>query len=177
MLLKKEKEKKDNLQRAVQEKEMEDQYNIKVRSAEDQIDKIKELAQKQVYVRRNKLKNKLLKMRKMSERKQADLQQKLKDVKLSMAQEMTNMYKLGDQNKCIQKDDKGREAYCSNNFVDNYNKYDLCKSEDNFFCYVCCENEFGEMQMKRRESCVKNLCEKEDTEEGDASGNWVWMSY
>ena len=149
---------------------------MKIKTAQQQITKIKEIAQKQVYIKRAQLKEKMSTMRKQAERKQNSIIQQLKEVKMSMAEDMTKVYKDGDESRCKGKDEKDKiERYCANNFAEDYLKFDECKDPENF-CYVCCENEFGDMHKDKRQLCYDNLCnkKKEGTKE-DSNDGWLWV--
>ena len=51
-------------------------------------------------------------------------------------------------------------------------KYTSCKTEEEDFCYLCCETEFGDMHMDKRQQCYDTIC-KVKTEVND--GRWVWV--
>ena len=152
-----EKNKKENLNKAIKERQIEDQYNLKIQTAEAQIDKIRQITQNQVLIRRNELKNKMLKMRQQAQRNQKSIIAKLKEVKLSIAQDMTAVYKMGDSQKCKERSILVIKDYCTMNFPDSYLKFDDCKDLDNF-CYICCENEFGDLRMENRQKCIEESC-------------------
>lgn len=172
--LEKEKTKKENLNKVIKEKELEDQYNLKIKAAEGQIEKIKELAQKQVIIRRNKLRDKMLKMRKQAERKEKSIMEKLKEVKISMAQDMTRVYKEGDESKCGVTEQQDIENYCSVSFSEDIYKFEECKDPESF-CYVCCENEFGDLKKEKRQKCYDEKCMKKSEDDSGNSGRWEWV--
>ena len=92
----------------------------------------------------------------------------------SLASDMKNIYKDGDMNKCKEamKSQQNRDAYCGANFPDDYVKFNSCKTEDEEFCYLCCETEFGDMHMDKRQTCYDTICTvKTET----ADGRWVWV--
>lgn len=43
-----------------------------------------------------------------------------------------------------------------------------CKDEENY-CFMCCENEFGGMHQKEKAKCMEQC----DCDGG--KGNWVWV--
>ena len=64
------------------------------------------------------------------------------------------------------------QKYCDNNFMDNYAKNQDCKNPDDF-CYVCCENEYGNMFINQRDKCY-DMCDalaKADLNNGE----WFWV--
>jgi hypothetical protein len=69
-----------------------------------------------------------------------------------------------------------RDAYCNLNYVDDFIRNSDCKTNENF-CYMCCENEFGNMFIDRRESCY-NMCdlnEKKIPKAAKPNGNGPWL--
>jgi len=50
-----------------------------------------------------------------------------------------------------------------------------CKNP-NQYCYICCENEFGETHADEREKCFEK-CAGLNSESSDdkSQGNWVWV--
>jgi hypothetical protein len=169
-----EKHKHDCLVKAIKEKELEDQYNLKTVAAEQQLQKIRDQAAKEVTIKRSELKSAVLKMRKLAQRKKARLAQELQAVRYQMANDMNNMYKDGDMAKCktAMASPQNRDAYCGVSFPDDYLKFNNCKSEDQDFCPICCENEFGNMHMDKRQVCIDTLCTvAPPTPE---TGRWVW---
>ena len=79
--------------------------------------------------------------RKRAERSKAQLRSKLQAVRYSMANYMKNLYKIGDMNKCKEamKSEQNKVSYCGVNFPDDLVKFTTCKTEDEEFCYLCCE--------------------------------------
>jgi hypothetical protein len=77
-----------------------------------------------------------------------------------MAKNLMNANKKGDMMKC--KKAYGNmemiKDYCNKEIVDNYVKNIECRSESSF-CYVCCENEFGNLVMEKRDVCYK-MCDE-----------------
>jgi len=63
-------------------------------------------------------------------------------------------------------------AYCENNFFDNYYKLLDCKDKDGF-CYSCCENEFGDIHVAERDDCY-NMCDGKKKSKKGKRGNWIW---
>lgn len=171
-----EKEKQNCLLKKIQEKEKEDQYNLKFKEAESEIKRIQDQAQKQLVIKRTELKSAILKMRKKAERKKAQLAANLQSVRIQISKDMTLIYKEGDMTKCqdAMKNNENRNSYCGANFPDDFVKFDNCKSEDEDFCSFCCETEFGDMHMDKRQLCYDTLCSSKPTV-ADPKGNWLWV--
>ena len=170
-----EKEKQNCLLKSIQEKEKEDQFNIKQREAATEMRNIRDLAEKQVIIKRTQLKSDVLKMRKKADRKKARLTAQLQAVRLQMSKDMSNLYKDGDIGKCKEamKNKESQDTYCGVNFPEDFVRFTGCKEEEEDFCYICCETEFGDMHMEKRQLCYDTLCNLKKTHNED--GNWIWV--
>lgn len=178
-----EKKKSDCLMKAIKERELENQYNLKAKEAEDEVSSIKETASQQVLIRRSQLKNQILAMRKKAQRRKAKLAQELLSVRTVMADTMGKAYKAGDTSKCENalKSDNDRATYCQITFSDDYSKLTDCKENDDF-CSMCCENEWGDMHINERQQCFKSLCKNArgsgngpNVGVGGIKGRWIWQ--
>ena len=122
------------------------------------------------------MKAKILSMRKKNERKKNLLKQQLMSVRTEMASNLESATQQGSKALCeAAKGDQTKvNVYCENNFFDNYSKLADCKDLSSF-CYVCCENEYGDIFVSERELCY-SICDKK--EEGPATpsgeGRWHW---
>ena len=172
--IKKEKVKKSCLVKALKSREKEDERKRKAKEAANQVNKLKEDAKKQVVQTRQRLRKKLDQIRKKARRRNRLLQQQLQKIRGSMAQELLNANKYGDLLICKNNrgDKQKMQKYCDNNFMDNYAKNQDCKNPDDF-CYVCCENEYGNMFINQRDKCY-DMCDalaKADLNNGE----WFWV--
>ena len=178
-----EKKKSECLVKAIKERKLENQYNLRAKQAEEEVKHIKEVAAQQVNVRRSQLNDLLKKMRKDAERKKARLKQKLQTVRNEMAQQMGKAYKKGDISNCEKgmKSDEIRKTYCTATFMEDYNNYSLCIEGGEEFCTLCCDAEFGDFYMNERQECYKNLCSNPKSGEQIANsavmvdGRWIWQ--
>jgi len=158
-LKKQEQKKKDCLEKAFKDRELEDERMRDNKSAEDQIQRIKDEAKKEVEKKRNDLRNKLADIRKRFGRRKHQIEQDINVIRSQMAQNLLDANKNGDMMKCRQAygiEDK-INFYCNANLVDDFSKNVSCK-DPNSFCYICCENEFGNMFMDKRDKCY-NMCD------------------
>ena len=63
------------------------------------------------------------------------------------------------------------------NFIDDFINNRECKTDE--FCYMCCETEFGNMHIDKREKCY-NLCDMTDgkkktkKKENNSPGPFMW---
>jgi hypothetical protein len=156
-----EKKKHDCLLRSIKEKQLEEQYNLSKVKAQEAIEKIKNSAKQEIMIKRNDIKKKLALMRKKNERKKQEIKNQIISLRIQEAQTMSEVSKMGDRSKCIippSKEDPHVQAYCDKYFPADVAKYQDCTSVESF-CFVCCENEFGDLHLHEREMCFKNQCE------------------
>jgi len=80
-------------------------------------------------------------------------------VRTEMANDIMMANKEGEIKLCKagKKDPKAKERYCNDNFIDNYVLNFDCKNDENF-CYLCCENEFGTNFINERNGCY-DMCD------------------
>ncbi len=164
MQIRSEKKKEDCLLKAIKEKEIENQYNIAKSQADRAIQKIAQETQQQIILQRKNIALKLIEMRQKQKRKKAQLKSEIMTIRTQIADKLTKINKVGDRARCAANLDK--QAYCMQNFSDNYIKLGECNSPDSF-CYVCCENEFGDLHILERDSCY-TACDTEKANTPDS---------
>ncbi len=97
-------------------------------------------------------------MRAKAKLRKSKYQQELQSLRDKMAMDQMKANKIGDISTCT----KGkleieyRVLYCDKNFPDDFINNRDCKSDE--FCYMCCEQEFGNFHLDRRELCY-NMCD------------------
>jgi len=160
MQISSEKKKDDCLMKAIKEKEIENQYNIAKSQADRAIQKIAQETKQQIVLQRKNIAQKLMEMRQKQKRKKAQLKSEIMSIRTQIAERLQKINKVGDKNKCMNSQD--RTAYCTGNFADNYIKFGECEAPGSF-CYVCCENEFGDLHILDRENCY-NACDTQKNE-------------
>jgi hypothetical protein len=171
--------------KAIKEKELENQYNLKQKETEDAILNIKRSAAREVEIRRNNLKKIIDEMRKKQNRKKSQLTQRLQSVKNQMAQTMGKAYKKGNLENCskighgteTKQKIEMRKNFCTANFGEDYTNYEECLYGDDF-CHLCCDTEFGEFHEGERQNCYNNSCTKsigQTEKEIDNEARWVWQ--
>jgi len=172
-VINKEKKKRDCLDKALKNRELEDERNRKSKEAENTINLIKMEAAKQVAKKRDSLKKKIEAIKKKAKRRRRLLESQLQKVRGQMAKSLMNANRYGDWKLC--KNARGIKEkvvkYCDANFIDNFVKNQQCKDPEDF-CYVCCENEYGNMYIKQRDKCY-DMCDalaKQDL----SNGEWIW---
>ena len=178
--------------KAIKEKQLENQYNIRQKETEKAVSNIKKAAAQAVVKRRADLKKLIEQMKKKQKRKTNSLAVKLQTVRNAMASDMGKAYKKGSAELCKNigngtEDGNGgsaekvekRKHYCIANFSENYAMYQTCLDTDDF-CHVCCDNEFGEFFMNDRESCYSQTCDADAPpkvdDAKDTSGRWIWQN-
>jgi len=145
-----EKKKEDCLMKAIKEKEIENQYNIAKNQADRAIEQITKQTQIQIVEQRKNIAKKITEMRQKQKRKKAQLKNEILTIRTQIAERLQKYNRAGNESACTTKTNKA--DYCAANFSDNYIKYGECNSDDTF-CYVCCENEFGELHILNRDKC------------------------
>lgn len=163
--------------KAIKERELENQYNESAKVAKEKVEQIKKKAAAEVAAKRNHLKEKIMEMRKNSQRQEKILHQRFLQMKMEMTQKMQNIYKFGDSKKCstAMSSPQDHENYCVANFSDDVIKFDDCKESDDI-CKICCINEYGDIHAPERSKCAKELCEKTKDKKKSEDGRWVWQT-
>jgi len=159
MQIQSEKKKEDCLVKAIKEKEIENQYNIAKTQADRAIEQIAKQTQSQIILQRKNIAMKITEMRQKQKRKKAQLKNEIMSIRTQIAERLQKINKVGSSERCLNID--ARAAYCTAQFPDNYIKFGECNQPDSF-CYVCCENEFGEMHVLDRDTCYNSCDGKKD---------------
>ncbi len=151
-----EKRKEECLLKAIKEKEIENQYNIAKSKAEKAIEQIAKETQQEILEKRKTIAKKISEMKLKQMRKKAQLKNEILSIRGHIAERLQKINKAGNKDKCIKKSNK--TSYCNLHFSDNYIKFGECQNDDSF-CYVCCENEFGELHVLDRDACY-SVCDE-----------------
>ncbi len=172
--IEKEKQKAECIVRAIKERKLENQYNLRTKQAEEEIKNIKTTTTEEVLIRRSQLKDLILKMRQNSKKRQQKLQSELHDVRLGVAKEMGDAYKKGEATRCLEsaKDKEKRLTYCTANFSDDYNNLQNCKESEDFST-LCCDLEFGDFFANERLQCYELV--NSVGKKTDSKGRWIWQ--
>ena len=159
MQIEAEKKKEECLLRALKEKQIESQYNSAKAHAETIINQIKQDTQREIASKRLSVQKRIAALRKKQERKAAQIKGEIMTIRSKIAEKLKKYHKLGNKDHCKNGlSDQERENYCQDNFTDNYVKFTDCKDVSSY-CYVCCENEFGDLHITERDSCYAQ-CDK-----------------
>jgi len=152
-----EKKKEQTLIKAIREKELESQLNVAKSQAEKAILEIRKNTQAQILKQRQLVAKKIIEMRQKRKRKNSELKNQILTIRSNIADRLKNINRKGDQGLCLEV--KNIESYCTKYFADSFVKMGDCKTKESF-CYVCCENEFGELHVLERDQCYAS-CDKQ----------------
>lgn len=168
-----EKKKKECLEKILKQREDEDEKTREKMEIQSEIKKLKAQAIRQVRKKRMDLKAKLQDIKRKVLRKNRMIEQRIQRIRGTMTSELIQANRMGDWRLCkAARNNKNKMVdYCNANFVDNYNKNLECRDPENF-CYVCCENEYGNMYLQRRDRCYTMCDELSKTDFN--GGEWVW---
>ena len=124
-------------------------------------------------MKRMALRNKIQDILKKANRRKKSIENEIRVIRSKIAQNLAEANKSGNIDKCESglKSKESRKTYCKENINDNYSKHHECE-EENSFCYICCENEFGNMVMNKRDECY-TMCDR-NLEKLMGSGNFEW---
>ena len=133
------------------------------------INDIKDDIKNVIMKNRGKMSKKIEIMKKLADKKRRASQEEVQMIRMKIAKELFKSKKKGNLSECTPNSSQEHiDTYCNKNFHDDVDDNRDCKDSDEF-CYMCCENEFGEMWGKDRDSCFKS-CENRK-----GKGNWVWV--
>jgi hypothetical protein len=168
-----EKKKNDCLLKTIKEKQMEEQTNIAKANANVEIERVKQEAQQQIIIKRMETKNKIEQMRKRNSRKLSKLNDQIQTLRVETAENLSKATKKGDASHCtpphLTKEDL-MEEYCQLNFSNDLSKFSECKNTQTF-CFTCCGNEFGELNLLDRDACYKKCDAPQKVEETPKEGD------
>jgi len=187
-VLEKEKKRKQCMKKTLKKREQENRRILDKRENKKEIKGIKKELKIEVELKRNELKRQVAQMRARLRRKKAAMEDKINRVRASLAKEMMAANKIGDIMKCKKGKDNAmhRDSYCNAEFNEDYIKNIDCKVKENF-CYTCCENEFGNAFLEKREECydmcdgkevqIKTPAIKKASKKKPDEGGWVWVQH
>ena len=125
-------------------------------SALSRMDSIKKEARNQIKKKRANMRNKIKNILAGGKRKKRKIAGEIRLIRSAIAKKLINAGHKGSMSVCVNGMDsaKKRLDYCKNNIVDSYVGFNDCFKEANYG-QVCCENEFGSMQIDSRDKCIK----------------------
>jgi len=172
----KQEEKKKEVLRQALKKRAESYKSVRlVKETQIKMNDIKTETKRDIKFKRSILKKKIAEIRNKFKRKHRIQQQKIQKIRSEIANDIMNANRNGNQETCkkARKDPKQINDYCDDNEPTDYLKNQSCKETESF-CFRCCEIEFGNMFIGKRDSCL-SMCDEEDKKDmGD--GDWIWTA-
>lgn len=161
-----EQKKKDCILKAIKEKELEAQFNVKEKSKAESFEIVNEIAKKQIFLQRERLKKKIEVLKKRAEAKKQLKTQQLMTIRMEIADQLSNAYKKGRIDNCKKAIISEIEwsFYCKGAFITSLHEqyYCLKMKQD---CSFCCDTEFGSVFVDDRIDCQEKICSKVGQEE------------
>lgn len=123
------------------------------------IKKITLQVKEQIEKNREELKERMKNKKKEIDQKTASYHKQINELKQKISLKMYQANKIGNVQKCNpNKSIIEIESYCSDNFFNSTiheDEEELIKEclDKNKYCYVCCDNEFGEFHLEKRTNC------------------------
>jgi len=157
--IKNEKKKRKCLKKTLKRRKKETDLLLEKRQGENEIKEIKDEVKLEVEIKRNQMKRKINDLKKRARRRKAAMETQLNRIRAKMANDIMKANKSGDMQLCRKGKKNGgkRDTYCNTNFIDDYIKNYDCKDKETF-CYMCCENEFGNNFIDKRDTCY-DMCD------------------
>ena len=144
---------------------------MKTGDLSNEINEIRDDIKNLIMKKRASMSKKVEIMKKLANKKRQSALDEIQNVRLKIAAEVMKAQKEGNLTQCNPASPREMiENYCNKHFHDDINNNVDCKDPDEF-CYMCCENEFGEFHGKDRDTCFKNC------ENTAGKGNWVWVPH
>lgn len=168
-----EKKKEDCILKAIKEREIENQFNLRKKGQAEEITNMKDIAKKQIKLRRDYLKKRIENLKRKAEHKNEMKKQQIMTIRMEVANTLTQAYRKGSGQTCasaVKSTDEWKN-FCSGYFIDNYAEMESCKQEKDR-CNYCCEKEFGDIYIEERASCIEKHCGVKS--DYDKPGRWVY---
>jgi hypothetical protein len=135
-------------------------YKIKEQSIKREMKTMMEEVENRIMEKRQKLLNKIQRMRTLHDLNQKKAGRELIDMKREMGKKINLVSKKGNPSQCFVKDKYSINNYCTMNF-EEYQMQNECKKEKQF-CYICCDNEIGTLKKESLDCCY-NKCDEIST--------------
>jgi hypothetical protein len=175
-----EKRKGDYLLQAIKEKKMENQLNTQAKQIEDEVKSIKQAASQEINTKRNTFKDFIAKLKRESQNRINQVKQQMLTVKYQIAKTVTKASKKGDKNQClnVMKNPSDIKLYCIANYDPNDINFTTCNNQEDF-CRMCCQAEYGEFYDTDRLDCIEQICNNPANHiatgtNNSGQGAWVW---
>lgn len=127
------------------------------------IDNIQRDLSLRIILQRKRLIHRLNLIKLAHQRKRNQMRQNIMNVRRSANEESTNQNKIGDEAICILNigNETNMRNYCTANFANEAETMIECRKNESF-CSLCCDHEFGEFHLDKRNSCMHKCDERND---------------
>jgi len=162
------------IERSIKKKK--DDVELKGSKAEvdKQVDKIRERAKNQVMEQRATQRKTLEALKRAAERRKQDMKNKIDDMRSKNVYKLEQAEKIGDMALCqANASPDHMEKYCNKYFDTDPQQNKECRNVENF-CYICCENEFGDVHIDKRDKCYEQ-CQTGNKDKSMDGGKWVYI--
>ena len=160
------------LEDALKAKEEEQKKRMANRLLLQNINKLQDDTMKEVKEQRDLLKQRIANIRKKNQLRNRQIKREINIIRSKMTKGLLDADRLGDMNKCKvgMDNETNMKAYCDDHINTTIEGNTGCKDRERF-CFICCDNEFGSIQISQREKCY-NLCE--NLLRALNAGDWTW---
>jgi hypothetical protein len=144
---------KEMINKALMEKKKQaDLYTNKL-AIKKKIKQITDQVKREVIKIREDLRARLMAKKRDESRKTELVMNRISDLKKDISNELLKASKNGKIDEC-NPDRKNEDIinYCKINYADDFTKMNECVQNDKF-CYMCCECEFGDLHLEKRSFC------------------------
>ena len=160
--LTKEQCKMDALEKAIKQKDIENQFNVKKKQKDDNIRKLKNDVKEEILVKRNKLKEKLKRLKDLSMKQINNMEGQIQNIRLEIAGAMDKANSFNSQlcntiaSKPITEFTKEAQAYCDKKFITDFDNHKECTDikEPEDFKKFCCDFETPLDKPDEYEKCI-----------------------
>lgn len=137
----------------------ENTYTMKERAIKKEMKNLMSEVQTKISSKREKLINKLQRMKTIHEIGEKKAAKELIEVKKDLSKKLSNLSKKGNPNQCFANNNNpiNIETYCTQSYQKDYDIQIECKKPSQF-CYMCCDNEIGPLNKENLDCCY-NHCD------------------
>jgi hypothetical protein len=132
-------------------------YHVKEMAIKKEMKNLMNEVQSKISQKREKLVNRLQRMKTLHELNEKKTAKELMDMKRDMGKKLTTLSKKGNPSQCFTKNIAMINNYCISTIQDLEMQVE-CKRPKQF-CYICCDNEIGALN-KDYLNCCYNKCDE-----------------
>lgn len=151
--IKEEEEKEKCIKKAIKRKSIAQQRKAHALEVAAKINEIKQNTIEEIENQQDKHKKKLQQQKMAFARRKLTKMRELAQIKMDMTKDMLKAENEGDATRCkISSSISYKTEYCNDKFGEDWLANKNCRDESQF-CWVCCEQEFGQMHIDARDAC------------------------